>query len=121
MLTYCLFLSTTGPAIFQYQQADAMFNAFTLNVLGLTAAIEGYNIVNGWSSTEETLAAVDGLAYLKENYVNGDLKFDPLGLKAKDAKAAKDQQTKEINNGRLAMIGVAGIVAQELVTGQAIF
>merc|ERR1711937_703054 len=27
-------------------------------------------------------------------------------------------QTKELNNGRLAMIAVAGMVAQELVTGQ---
>jgi len=30
-------------------------------------------------------------------------------------------QTKEINNGRLAMIGIAGMVGQELATGQKIF
>ena len=29
--------------------------------------------------------------------------------------------TKEINNGRLAMIAVVGIVVQELITGQDIF
>ena len=30
-------------------------------------------------------------------------------------------KTKELNNGRLAMLGVAGIVAQELITDKAIF
>jgi light-harvesting complex I chlorophyll a/b binding protein 1 len=49
------------------------------------------------------------------------LKFDPLGLKPKLATDFKTIQTKELNNGRLAMLGVAGIVAQELVTGQSIF
>ena len=29
--------------------------------------------------------------------------------------------TKEINNGRLAMIGIAGMVAQELATGNKLF
>ena len=30
-------------------------------------------------------------------------------------------QTKELNNGRLSMIGVAGMVAQELVSGEKLF
>jgi uncharacterized surface protein with fasciclin (FAS1) repeats len=42
--------SITGPAIFQYQQAEDLFNAWSANVIGLTLAIEGYNIVNGWES-----------------------------------------------------------------------
>ena len=50
----------------------------------------------------------------------GDLGFDPLGLKPKTEKDLKSMQTKEINNGRLAMIGIAGMVAQELVSGMKI-
>lgn len=113
--------SITGPAIFQYQQAESMFNAWSWNVVGLTAAIEGYNIVKGWESSAETLASSDGVASLKAGYVNGDLKFDPLGLKPRSDKDFKAMATKEINNGRLAMIAIAGIVAQELVTGQSVF
>lgn len=54
-------------------------------------------------------------------YTSGDLKFDPLGLKPEDPRAFKLIQTKELNNGRLAMLAIAGIVAQELVTNQPIF
>merc|ERR1711871_103736 len=92
----------TGPAIFQYQQAESLFNAWSFNVLGLAATGEG-------------------VAYLKPGYVNGDLKFDPLGFKPKDAAKLKEMQTKEINNGRLAMIGMAGLVVQELISGNKIF
>jgi len=30
-------------------------------------------------------------------------------------------QTKELNNGRLAMLAAAGMIAQEFVTGQKLF
>jgi len=111
----------SGPAIFQYQQAESIFNAWSFNVVGLTAAVEGFNIVKGWSTPDETFSSEDGIAYLKDGYVNGDLKFDPLGLKPKDAAGFKSMATKEINNGRLAMLAVAGIIAQELVTKAPIF
>lgn len=50
----------------------------------------------------------------------GDIGFDPLGLKPKDAKEFAIIQTKEINNGRLAMLAVAGIIAQELINGKGV-
>ena len=50
----------------------------------------------------------------------GDLGFDPLGLKPTNDKDLKSMATKEINNGRLAMVGIAGMVAQELVSGMKI-
>jgi hypothetical protein len=47
----------TGPAIYQFQQADDIFNAFTANVIGLTLAVEGYNIVKGWETKPENKLA----------------------------------------------------------------
>merc|ERR1712193_251961 len=55
------------------------------------------------------------------NRIPGDLSFDPLGLKPTDPKELKEMQTKELNNGRLAMIAAAGMIAQELATGQKLF
>lgn len=57
---------------------------------------------------------------LKDDVVPGDLGYDPLGLKPKDPEGFNEMQNKEINNGRLAMIGTAGMIAQELVNGQKI-
>jgi len=51
----------------------------------------------------------------------GDLGFDPLGLKPTNAEEFKEMQTKELNNGRLAMIAAAGMIAQELASGQKLF
>jgi len=58
---------------------------------------------------------------IRLDHAAGDLGFDPLGLKPTDAAALKEMQSKELNNGRLAMIGIAGMVVQELVTGSKLF
>jgi len=97
-----------GPAIYQFQEADAISGfGFAAFIIGLIAAIEGYNISNGWETSEQTAARdPNGKtgALLAPGYINGDLGFDPLALKPKDAQAFKNIQTKEINNGRLAMV-----------------
>ena len=52
----------------------------------------------------------------------GNLGFDPLGYLAKmDEVSGFAMQNKELNNGRLAMIGVAGMAGQELASGAPIF
>ena len=58
---------------------------------------------------------------LRPGYVPGDLKFDPFGLKPSDQAGMLAMQNKELNNGRLAMIAVAGMTAQELVSGNKLF
>jgi hypothetical protein len=62
-----------------------------------------------------------GLWKMREDHVPGDLGFDPLGLKPSDPQEFKAMQTKELNNGRLAMIAAAGMIAQELATGEKLF
>ena len=107
----------TGPAIYHFQQASDVLNAWIPNVVGFILAVEGFNIVKGWESPNETKANSDALASLKSDYVNGDLKFDPLGLTPKTKDGFKALRTKELNNGRLAMISAFGLVVQELVSG----
>ena len=62
---------------------------------------------------------VGGPAFtLAEDYYPGDVGFDPLGLKPKDAREFADMQTKELQHGRLAMLAIAAFVTQELVDNQ---
>ena len=58
---------------------------------------------------------------LNEDYYPGDVGFDPLGLKPTDPAEFAEMQTKELQNGRVAMIAAAGFIAQELVNEQPIF
>jgi hypothetical protein len=72
--------------------------------------------------TDALFKGIGGKFYtMPTDRVPGDLGWDPLGLKPKDAKAFKEMQNKEINNGRLAMLAAAGILAQEAVTGKYVF
>jgi len=58
---------------------------------------------------------------IRKDHVPGDLGFDPLNLKPTDPAELKEMQTKELNNGRLAMIAIAGMIVQEGVTGGKLF
>ena len=50
----------------------------------------------------------------------GDLKLDPLGIKPEDDEEFAIIQTKELHNGRLAMLAAIAFLAQEAVDGQGI-
>jgi len=58
---------------------------------------------------------------IRTDHSPGDLGFDPAGLKPTDPAELKEMQTKELNNGRLAMVAIAGMVVQELVSGAKLF
>jgi len=102
--------SITGPANDQLQQVP--LPAFLLLTVGI-----GYNEIRraqiGW--VEPDLGNWSKTLFtLRESYYPGDIGFDPLGLKPTNAKEFANMQTKELQNGRLAMIGVAGMCSQEL-------
>merc|ERR1712217_552759 len=70
--------------------------------------------------TFESPTSVDSLWKVQGGREPGDLGFDPLGLKPTTPAELKEMQTKELNNGRLAMIAAAGMLVQELVSGKKI-
>jgi len=84
------------------------WEANTLMEFGSSTYFEAAMKRNGWGMDNK-------------GRVSGDFGFDPLGLKPKDPAALVEMQNKEINNGRLAMIASAGIIAQELATGKSVF
>jgi Chlorophyll A-B binding protein len=105
----------SGPAITHLSQVPVGF------WLALTIAIgacEQYRATVGWVEPEKV--PVDQPGLLRADYIPGDIGFDPLGLKPTDPAAFKEMQTKELQNGRLAMLAAAGFMAQELVDGKGI-
>ena len=101
----------TGPAINHFQQVPGLF----WGLLGATIfTIEASRVQYAWQNPFDA----DKLFLLKTDYTPGDYQFDPLKLsKGKDAAWLNDMKLKEINNGRVAMVAISGMVAQELVNG----
>ena len=79
---------------------------------------ELYSIRLNWELPDKT--GWTRLANLREDAIPGDLGFDPLDFTPKKSKNFEIIRTKELNNGRLAIIATAGMIAQELVTGTTI-
>lgn len=105
-----------GPAIYQFQQVEARGAIFWEPLVLAIGLAESWRVAVGWATPTGT-----GFNALKDDYEMGNLFFDPLNLKPTDAEEYKVLQTKELNNGRLAMIAIAAFTAQELVNGREIF
>jgi hypothetical protein len=58
---------------------------------------------------------------IQSEHESGSLGFDPLEMKPTDPEELKKMQTDELTNGRLAMIGAAGMIMQEMATGSKLF
>ena len=107
-----LFSGDGGPAVDQIPALPpALWFLMTLGI----GCVEAYRIQVGWANPNEPDHVFQKL---RADYVPGDIGFDPLGLKPEDPAEFREMQTKELQNGRLAMIAAAGFLAQEAVTGQ---
>lgn len=109
------FPHVTGPAIIHFQQVENQGAIFWEPLIFAIALAEAYRVGLGWATPDST-----NFNTLRDDYEPGNLGFDPLGLLPTDPAAKKDMQSKELNNGRLAMIAIAGFVAQEFVDGNGI-
>jgi hypothetical protein len=105
----------TGPAITHLTQVPTLFWGVLAIAIG---AAEIKRAETGFVEPENVPVSNPGL--LREEYYPGDLGFDPLGLKPDDAEEMFTMQTKELQNGRVAMLAAAGFLAQELVNGKGI-
>jgi Chlorophyll A-B binding protein len=105
----------SGPAITHLTQVPTIFWGILAIAIG---AAEIKRAETGWVEPEKVPVSKPGL--LRDEYYPGDLGFDPLGLKPDNAEEMFIMQTKELQNGRLAMLAAAGFLAQELVNGKGI-
>jgi light-harvesting complex I chlorophyll a/b binding protein 4 len=115
-----LFSEVDGPAISHLKQLTYSSNGqLAFSVMGMAIGFaELARARYGWVAPKDL---VEGGSRLQEGYIPGDLGFDPLGMKPTNSADYLSMQAKELNNGRLAMIAVAGMVGQELATQHGLF
>ena len=111
-----IFGDVSGPVIRQLDQVLTTSNGQGVGSVLLMAIFfsEIYRARTGWVEPEIEYRT------LREGYEPGSLGFDPMGLMPTTDAELFAMKTKELNNGRLAMIGVAGMTAQEIVSNTAI-
>lgn len=102
-------------AIFHFQQIQSAFPSFWAILVFAIGIVEAQGIARLWDSPG-TVSNTE-IAGVREDVICGDYGFDPLNLKDDEEKFL-DMRTKELNNGRLAMIAAVGINVQEkFITG----
>ena len=107
-------ISTQVPSYVAYQQTP--LQTFWPVVLLYVGIVEIFSVF-----TFENPFGKGGFWTLKDDRVPGDFGWDPMDMYPTDPAGRVEMQTKELNNGRVAMIAVAGMVAQELATGAKLF
>merc|ERR1712151_507306 len=105
----------SGPAITHLSQVPT---AFWLILLVSIGAAEQFRAVAAFEDPKDVPIGQQGL--MRADHFSGDIGFDPLGLKPEDPEEFEQMVTKELQNGRLAMLAAAGFMAQELADGKGI-
>ena len=80
-------------------------------IFGAIAAVEIY------SMSHDSKGGFKGGDFWFKGGLSADLCLDPLGFGNAEAKAVETYKTRELKNGRLAMIGIAGFVAADVIPG----
>merc|ERR1712071_167970 len=106
----------SGPAITHFFQVPGPFWEVLTLIIG---ALEVNRAQVAFVSPSEL--GPDEAGKMREDHCPGDIGFDPLGLKPEDPEEFETMVTKELQNGRLAMLAAAGFLAQEATDGKGIF
>uniref|UniRef100_A0A0G4HRW2 Uncharacterized protein n=1 Tax=Chromera velia CCMP2878 TaxID=1169474 RepID=A0A0G4HRW2_9ALVE len=99
-----LVYESSERALTQWEEAKDVISGFEGIIFAFAGVIEGYNIALSWESQIPQ-------GNLREGVPPGDILFDPLELaKEKSEEELKDLCSKELNNGRLAMFAIVGMI-----------
>jgi len=105
----------SGPAITHLSQVPTPFWVILVVAIG---AAEQVRAVAAFEDPADVPIGQQGL--MRQDHFPGDIGFDPLGLRPEDPEEFELMVTKELQNGRLAMLAAAGFMAQELTDGKGI-
>lgn len=112
-----------GASVYALQKAWEMNQGVALFPALLIIGLECISAVAIFRNSKDPTKNFE----LTDEYLPGDVlapigyTFDPLGLKPKDPEAFLEMQTKELNNGRVAMLAVLIFFIQEALSGEPIF
>jgi hypothetical protein len=104
--------SLDGPAINQIPEIPVPFFVLLTVAIGIA---EVSRLQAGWANPYESK---DNFQKLRPDYMPGDLKFDPLGIRPTDPAALRSMQERELSHGRLAMIASIIFIGQEVQSQQ---
>mmetsp|Transcript_4827 Transcript_4827/g.9692 ORF Transcript_4827/g.9692 Transcript_4827/m.9692 type:complete len:232 (+) Transcript_4827:45-740(+) len=112
-------------SIYAFQEFFRLNDGPLFLLLVLVAAAEGSVALKKWKKVDYTSRVTyestkGGLFMMEGDTVPGDYGWDPCGFMPEDEEGQIVRLNQELNHGRIAMLAIAGFVAQEETTKQGI-